>query len=136
MEPTVSCPFCGHQNIADPRQSVIGINQQRFNCRQCGACGPIRETEGSAIDAWNRRPSPPLPSPAPEGQSYLVGTIADTVFRKVSGAYGGSEWRLATRFFFKGRARVVAESVAVSGLLHIFDPSQLVAIDSAMSREP
>lgn len=56
------CPFCGNTKlrvcviVSDNRKVVVG---RHVTCepkdRPCGAQGPIRVTEESAISGWNRR---------------------------------------------------------------------------------
>lgn len=54
--------------------------------------------------------------------------VGDKV-RKVGGTYQG-EWEIRAVFFTRsGEVRIVAESLVLRGLLHIFNQSQLEAID-------
>jgi Lar family restriction alleviation protein len=46
------CPFCGWP-ASDPVSN--GIGSAFLECRDCGAEGPVEETEAEAVTAWNRR---------------------------------------------------------------------------------
>lgn len=47
------CPFCnGEANIV----AFFDVPNERFiRCGRCGACTGIRQSEGDAVAAWNRR---------------------------------------------------------------------------------
>ena len=52
------CPFqsCGSTNIA---VFCVRVGAGKVICWDCGACGPVRSSRHEAIDAWNRRATPP-----------------------------------------------------------------------------
>jgi Lar family restriction alleviation protein len=53
-EPLIPCPFCGKKNIEI--ESVMGPNDFRGLCLQCGARSVRAETKKEAAAEWNNRP--------------------------------------------------------------------------------
>lgn len=50
------CPFCdGRNNHYTARCQPLEPEGWVCGCKDCGACGPIDDTEQLAIEAWNRR---------------------------------------------------------------------------------
>ncbi len=47
------CPFCGENEDLSvmPDKHFYSVN-----CEVCGTLGPVGETEGIAVERWNRRP--------------------------------------------------------------------------------
>ena len=50
------CPFCSSNDVHIG--GTLGMKPFWVRCDNCHADGPIKDTEGDAIAAWNRRYDP------------------------------------------------------------------------------
>lgn len=71
------CPFCGA-----PEKSLVlttAMGESWIKCLDCHASTEMTGTKESAVAAWNRRYSPPLPDIGPEiSVSKILGVITCT----------------------------------------------------------
>lgn len=49
------CPFCGGTQTRPEQVEAAAGALFEVLCGNCGACGPLKETLGQGIDAWNTR---------------------------------------------------------------------------------
>lgn len=50
------CPHCGVDDAFGPIYDDHPITKWLVVCDECGAQGPLKDTEQEAADAWNNRP--------------------------------------------------------------------------------
>lgn len=51
-ENPISCPFCGTSHSLIYGESA-GFN--RIECEECGAAGPVADSDGDALTLWQQR---------------------------------------------------------------------------------
>ena len=61
-----ACPWCGEAKEVAP--SCNGVYW--VECFNCGATGPVKNSEAKAIDAWNALPRPEPWLDAPDGPGW------------------------------------------------------------------
>lgn len=52
LKPIEKCRFCGSEDVSLIHNNLI--NKFNVCCYNCGASGPVKETEFLAIEAWNK----------------------------------------------------------------------------------
>lgn len=51
-ESLISCPFCGTSHLLTYGESVGFC---RIECEECGAAGPVADSDGDALTLWQQR---------------------------------------------------------------------------------
>lgn len=52
MKSQIGCPFCREKIIYIVESKPPAMQGKQVQCDNCGACGPIYETEKEAISGW------------------------------------------------------------------------------------
>lgn len=52
VESSIACPFCGTSHSLIYGESA-GFN--RVECEECGAAGPVADSDGDALTLWQQR---------------------------------------------------------------------------------
>lgn len=51
------CPYCGSENVVPVDYY---LDYFYVSCSKCESCGPRKDTERKAVNAWNKRPLLPV----------------------------------------------------------------------------